>query len=249
MTGHIGSADRGWTTPPLGRNELAASRDQRTTVTELEAQPFQVAVELADPLNSSPADMPAIPYEPPVPDRLLRASISMLVRRLRRCRDIAVEQVINLVAEQLPLVDLPHLSEMTTGRGVMVVADVGHSMLPFLGDVDRLVDEIIHVAGSPNVEIIWIDDDTPLDQWAEAGPIIDAGRPIMLISALGAARAPGSTAESSLRWLGFADHASEADADVVGLVPHRLRAWPWRIACAIDLVAWDDLPQVGRGHA
>jgi len=246
--GPIGASGRGWTTPPPSRDELAVPQDRRTVVIELESQPFDVAVDLAEPLDSPPPGMPPIPYEPPVPDRLLRASMSMLVRRLRSSDELAVDEVIDLVAEQRPLVDLPRLDERTTQRGVTVVADVGHSMLPFLADVDRLVAEILHVVGSPNAEVWWVDDDTPLAEWAEAEPILGNSRPVLVISTLGAVRAPGSPPESCLRWLGFADHADGADADVVGLVPHRLRAWPRPIARAINLVAWDDLPQVGRGH-
>ena len=126
--GSSGLSERGWTTPPLSRDELVVAQDRRTVVTKLDPLPFEVAMEMADPLDSSPPTMPSIPYEPPVPDRLLRASISMLVRRLRRSNELAVDKIIDLVAEQRPLVDLPHLDEPTTQRGVTVVADVGHSM-------------------------------------------------------------------------------------------------------------------------
>jgi hypothetical protein len=193
--------------------------------------------------------MPSIGYEPPVPDRLLRASMSMLVRRKRSSDEIALDQLIDLVAEQRPLLDLPRVQEPSTRHGVTVIADVGESMLPFLADVGRFVAEIEQVVGSPNAAVRWIDDETPLADGTELEPILRADRPVLIISTLGAVRAPGSAPDSVLRWLDFAEHAKAADADVVGLVPHRLRAWPGSITEAIGIVAWDDLPQVGRGHA
>lgn len=237
----------GWTTSPLSDDTPSVLQDLRTVVTELEAQP--VDVDLADPLDSPPPVMPSIPYEPPVPERLLRTAMSMLLRRPRSSDEVAVDEVIDLVAKQRPLLDLPRVSEPSTQQGVTVVADIGRSMFPFLADVDRFVAEILDVVGSPNAEVWWVDDDTPLAEGAKAESILENGRPVLVISTLGAVRAPGSAPESCLRWLGFADHAGGASADVVGLVPHRLRAWPRPIARAINFVAWDDLPQVGRGHA
>lgn len=230
--------------------EVAIPRDRRTVVTELVPEPFGVNLEEAVPLDSPPPVMPSIPYQPPVPERMLRASLLTLLRRPRRSDELDLDKIIGRVAEQRPLSDLPRLDEQSTQWGVTVIADVGRGMLPYLADIDRLTAEIEHTVGSPNVEFRWVDDETahPGSPSTErVSPVTD--RPVLVISTLGAVQAPGSPPQVRLRWLEFADHAASAGADVVALVPHRLSSWPLQIAQAITLVAWEDLPLVGRGHA
>jgi hypothetical protein len=234
---------------PRGAEVGAIPRDRRTDVTELDAQPLSVDLEPTEPLDSPPAVMPSIPYQPPVPEPMLRASLLALLRRHRRSDDLDLAEIISRVAEQRPLTDLPRLDETTTQWGVTVIADAGRSMLPYLADLECFTAEIEHVVGSPNADIRWVDDHT-----AHPGSLgtprasLTPGRSVLVISTLGAVQAPSSHPQVRLRWLDFADHAARVGADVIALVPHRLTSWPRQITDAITRVVWEDLPLVGRGH-
>ncbi|HEX8081232.1 MAG TPA: hypothetical protein VF557_13565 [Jatrophihabitans sp.] len=238
-----------WATLPPGYDDLPMAQDQRTFVEALSDLPVDVFGSTAAPLAPITSLTAAVPYEPPIPATLLRAAMTMLVRRDHRSDDIDLDQVIESIAEQQPLVTLPRVVEPSTQRGVAIVADVGASMLPYLADVRAFVGEVEHVVGESNTTVEWVDHDQhgPHDA-VDPEELFASGRPVLVISTLGAARAPGSSAIGRLRWLEFAEAARQHDADVLALVPHRLRSWPDDLARAIRLVAWDDLPRVGRGR-
>ena len=90
-----------------------------------------------------------MPYEPIVPLHQLRAAMTMIIQRPRRSVQLDIEAAIELIAEQRPLDQLPRLIEQTLDGGVTIIADVGPEMLPYLDDVDHLVQAARHVAGRP----------------------------------------------------------------------------------------------------
>ncbi len=120
------------------------------------------------------------------------------------------------------------------------MADIGPSMAPYLGDVDRFVAEVMHVVGSPNVTVTWWDGRSELEIHSET--------PILVISTLGAVQGFGSSAHDHADWHAFADLAVSTEADVVALVPHQKSDWPDTLTKAMRIVAWDDLSLVGRGR-
>jgi hypothetical protein len=189
----------------------------------------------------------AVRYKPPIVETQLRAAVATLVQRQRRSNRVDVPAAVELIAQQRPLGSVPRLNESTTARGAVVVADVGRTMMPYLDDVDRFVAELQHVVGSPNATVAWWDGkEYYVGDCGRAVPM-PSDTPIVVISTLGAVR-PSGAASDRAHWLEFADSAERAGADVVALVPHRLPQWPAGIAGAMRIVAWDDLPLVGRGR-
>ena len=174
---------------------------------------------------------------------MLRAALVRLVRGERASTALDLEAAVAWVAEGRPLTDLPQSTEPTTHRGATVIADVGGAMLPYLADVSMFVGEVSHAVGEPNTSVRWVDDST----WV-APETFELGRPVLVVSTLGAVRPRGEPAALRQRWLEFAEQVELVEADVVALVPHRLRGWPEPIARAMRLVTWDDLADVGRGH-
>jgi antitoxin (DNA-binding transcriptional repressor) of toxin-antitoxin stability system len=236
------------TTSPLQDDELRVLRDQRTVAEELSDEPVEpVAFEEPplEPLDPTVAARPSVPYEPPIPANQLRAALTMLVRRARVSDKVDVEAAIALFAEQRPFVELPRHVEQSTSRGATVVADVGPGMLPYLGDVARLVAEIGQIVGEPQLTVQWVEEIASGDNHVL---LAEPGRPVVVVSTFGAARPPTELPGTRERWFAFADTAWEAEADVVALVPYRGRHWPRRLDRAMRFVAWDDLADVGRGH-
>ena len=90
----------------------------------------------------------SVPYEPIVPLQQLRAAMTMIIRRPRRSVQLDVEAAIELIAEQRPLDQLPRLIEQTVDGGVMIIADIGPEMLPYLDDVSHLVQAAEQVVGA-----------------------------------------------------------------------------------------------------
>jgi len=140
---------------------------------------------------------------------------------------------------------VPCLNAPSTQHGVTVIADVSSGMMPYLADVDHLLEEIEHVAGVGNTAVIWIgDEDTPPDPQH-----MPAQRtPVLVLSTLGMGQQPELGMTTRRRWLEFAAIAKRDDLDVLALVPHRSPNWPDLISAAIRLVAWDDLARAGRGR-
>jgi hypothetical protein len=240
------SAPAEWQLPPLSPAQLEVAADLRTHVEELEAQPFDMLVDNAEPLVG-PLTPTTIAYEPPIVETQLRAAIAALIKSKRRSNRIDMAKVVELIADQKPLTHLPFVDELTTRMGAIVVADAGQAMMPYLADVERFVTEVEHVVGSPNVAVVWADDDDAQPPGVPAGFGFETDRPVLVISTLGAVRIPGSTSSMRIRWLAFAESVEEAGANVVAIVPHRIVAWPDPIARAMRIVGWDDLAKVGRG--
>lgn len=242
------AADAEWTISGAASAELEIPQDRRTIVEALPAQPVDPFIEVAAPLQAPPTTDPPVPYQPPIVETRMRAAISALVQRVRRSRRIDIDRAVTLVAEQRPLGSVPRLAERTTQRGAVVVADVGPSMTPYLADVERFIDEVEHVVGSPNVTITsWDGDAVELRDGTRQLPM-PPETPILIVSTLGAVRSPGASSTETSKWLAFADLASSVGADVVALVPHRLPAWPDALTHAMRIVAWDDLSLAGRGR-
>ena len=238
-----------WTMPPMGKDELRTPPDRQTIAEELEDEPVElielIEFELEPPLDPAPSEQPSVPYEPPIPANQLRAALTMLVRRPRFSDDIDLEAAVALVAEQRPFVRLPQLIEQSTAQGATVVADVGAGMLPYLDDVARLVAEVGQIVGESQLDVEWVGDDASA---SDRVPGIQAGRPVVVLSTLGAVQPPGALPTAQARWLAFAGTAWEAGADIVALVPHRRLRWSGGLDRLIRLVPWDDLADVGRGR-
>jgi hypothetical protein len=128
--------------------------------------------------------------------------------------------------------------EASTSAGAVVVADVGGGMLPYLGDVARLVSEVRQVVGAPRVVAVRLTDRDPL-------PELAADRPALLISSLGET-GPAGEPEPADRWAAV-HRAAEDGADVTVLVPHR-RVRDALAGGPVRVIAWDDLAAVGRGR-
>jgi len=225
----------------------APAPDRRTVIEELDPEPFDVPIGSEEPLDPPHAGLGAVPYEPPVEAPLLRAAISMLVRRARPSDEVDLELIIDLVAEQRPMVTLPRTVDLSTAHGVTVIADVSAAMLPYLDDVATLVAEVEHVVGASQVDVEWASDRPPstMAKWPLSR---DGGRPVLVVSVLGAARPPAATTGSPSQWQQFLSAAQSVGSDVTLLVPHREQQILAKLRKAARTVSWDSLADIGRGR-
>jgi hypothetical protein len=224
----------GHSIPAAGRVGL------RTVVEALPPDPVApITFEQAEPLVPGAPGGGSLPYEPIVPLHQLRAAMTMIIRRPRRSVQPDIEAAVELIAEQRPLDHLPRQVEQTVDGGVTIIADVGPEMLPYLEDVNHLVQAAEHVAGTPRTAVLWIEDCGDL-------PPLETGPPIMIISTFGAARSPASPPGAAARWRELARRLINSETDATAVVPHRrTRGASGRMRS----VTWDDLAEVGRGRA
>lgn len=207
----------------------------------LPAEPVgPIAYAHAEPLAPGPPGSGTVAYEPIVPLHQIRPALAMIIRRLRRSVEVDVETAVEVMAEQRPLDNLPRLLEHTLDRGITIIADVGPEMLPYLEDVEHLIGATQLVAGALATRVVWVEDSDDV-------PALDTDRPIMIISTLGAARAPMSPPGTAVRWREWARAMTEAEADLTALVPYRRLRWS-DDDISVRFVAWDDLAEVGRGR-
>jgi hypothetical protein len=232
--------------PPPVPDELTALHDSTTVIDPLPDEPVGLdALMLGEALEPSGPGLPAVPYEPPIPSSQLRAAFLMLLGRDRPSDDVDVDAAVDIVAEQRPLTRPPTLVERSVHRGATVLADVGPAMLPYLEDVAHLVREVAYVVGEAAVDLHWVEDGFLRDRLESD---LQPGRPVLILSTLGAVRPPGAAPAAQDRWLSLASLAAQAGAAVVAAVPHQGHQWPSAVRSAMRVVAWEDLSQVGRGR-
>jgi hypothetical protein len=165
----------------------------------------------------------------------------MLLSEPRASRRPDVDALIATVAACRPIREVPHVVEPSLSRGADVVADVGPCMLPYRADVIHLVEQIRRIVGAPNVGVTWLSD--PRDP-----PVPPGDRPVLVISALGRTASPVAAPGTRRRWSRFLERLLADGRDVVAAVPHRATADDLA-AAGMHAVAWDDLPNAGRGRA
>jgi hypothetical protein len=214
----------------------------RTVVEPLPATAVGVVTDDGDPpLDLPSGDLPTVPYEPPVPDHRLRPAISTLLSQPRASLRPDVHALVAIVTSCRPIRELPREVEPSLSRGTDVVADVGPGMLPYRADVTHLVEQVRQVVGAPNVRVTWLS-----DAGERTAPPGD--RPVLVISALGRMAAPSAAPGGRRRWRRLVERLVAEGRDVVVAVPHRATADDLS-AAGVHAVAWDDLPDAGRGRA
>ncbi|GAB6902732.1 hypothetical protein [Kineosporia succinea] len=191
---------------------------------EIASDPAPVQIDVPETiLRAHDQPTPELPYEPPLSPSRIRPAVTALLARPRRSTRPDLPRLIRAVARCSPLRCIPYEHERSLSQGVTVVADIGPAMIPYLADVDFLLEQIQNTVGMSSTAVRWIDDDpVPLELPRE--------RPVLVITSLGTRR--------KARWL------RALPAEVVALVPQRGMGLPG----AALTVAWDDLPKVVRRH-
>jgi hypothetical protein len=222
------------------------SRRRRTTMTILNAdESFGLESSTDGPLVVSfGSGLPTLPYRPPIPHMQLRVALASLIRRPRRGHRPDQAALVRTVAERRPVHDLPKEPEESLIGGVVVLADVGELMAPYLADVAHLVEQVRHVVGASNTLVYRLRDNVL--GWLESNiSIVRSARPVVLISVLGRLDAAPISA-NDFDWADVPNMLAANGIDTIALVPHRSTSGQKLVRSRI--VAWDDLPVAGRGR-
>jgi hypothetical protein len=241
--------------PPQPRPEPTTRPDRRSPdrtgtarldVLGSERPPAVRLTESPGPSWAFTAQRPVL-YRPPVPDRLVRAAIGALAGRRRSTLRPDLPALVGIAARGRPVTAVPTTAEASLSAGVLVFADLGQEMEPYLRDVHYFVSRIRGVAGAAATRVVWLGDldDAGPDR---ADPLQEPlDRPALVVSALGRPRTPAADPRSRQRWARLLDRLDGSPHGYAVLTPRRSTARDL-LAAGRRAVAWDDLSTAGRGH-
>ena len=224
--------------PALAAPEAVPSRMRITSTGDSPAPHAFLAGTLAlgPPSEGRELPVPAPLFHP----RWERALVSAAAASPERTGAVDVAKVVRRLARVEPVDVLPRRVRASLRLGAHVLIDVGNGMVPFVGDRHRLVETLRRVVGAdrtPVLRFVGTPDTAgrgPRDRWARFEPT--PGRPVILISDLGAAPSPDRA--STARWVAFANRMREAGCRVVAFSPYPARRVP-ALAGRMLVVFWD----------
>lgn len=200
------------------------------------------------PLESSASEDEAQP-PPLVPllvARWTRAILSAALATSSEFGPVDVDRVVETLANGDSLTEFPMLSSPTLSRGVQLLIDRSHAMLPFIGDQTLLHKEILRVVGKDRVTTLRFvgcpargAGAGPQMNWSRYEPPMQ-GTPIMLLTDLGIGRPSLSDERAGVaEWLEFALSVEKARCPMVAFVPYAESRWPQVLARHMTIIKWD----------
>jgi hypothetical protein len=202
-------------------------------VLEVASDPIAPISEPATTLTVPAEDVAELAYRPPLPPAQVRPAVTGLLGRPRRSNRPDLAALVRTAALGRPVDRIPYETESSLSEGVMIVADIGPSMVPYFDDVDFFVEQLQRTVGRTRSPIVWCDKDAESADLKSAD--LESHRPVVVISSLGQ-----PSVGSRQRWR---HRLTSFRGDLVALVPHRGLALP-----GVRVVAWDDLAGAGRGR-
>lgn len=232
--------------------------DLRVEVSD-DRSPVRVAVPgVPEAFDERPEqDAPLPPFRPLLTQRWTRAIVTKMLSAEVESGAADVPKLIEMIADNRPLSDIPRLREPTLSRGVQVLIDAGPGLAPYARDQERLLEQISDIVGRDRVEA-WEFVGTPLRYTlpleaddADGGGQVkgykppSAGTPVLLLTDLGIASPPfrGDVAAAD-EWLTFIGHVRRAGCPLLALVPYREERWPRHFDGLCRIVRWDQQTSV-----
>jgi hypothetical protein len=164
--------------------------------------------------------------------------------------EIDVEAVVETLARQRPLTDLPRVHRLSVDTGVQVLVDIGESMQPFLLDETEFVAELARLAGR-RIQVGFFADDPR----AGVGPtrrraswrryrLPPTGEPVIVLSDLGFGTPRREAAARA--WWTLSRQVRKRGGGVVVFAPLKRRRVPGHLRRSLELVVWDRATTLSR---
>lgn len=227
---------------PVSENRLLASRLEHTR-TEQPAPSIYVP-----PLEASGSESEAqpLPLEPLFFPRWMRGILSAGLATNSEIGEVDVNRVVKILASGKSVEELPLLSSPTLTRGVQLLIDRSHGMMPFIRDQIRLHEEILDVVGSDRVKTLRFvgcptrgAGDGPKDKWSTYSPPL-TGAPVLLLTDLGIGKPSLSDERAGVNeWLEFAHLVRKAKCPLIAFVPYDESRWPPALKNHMSIIQWD----------
>jgi hypothetical protein len=190
----------------------------------------------------------AVPFSTPQFQSLLepqweRSVLKGLASRLRPSSLVDAELVIEAVANNQPLLRLPHKTTFEMGSPVELLIDTDETMMPFTDDCYRLEAMMAETTGRDLLRILRFREQP--NAGAGEGPVFDwtpwqlpaPGTHIIVVSNFGAL--PWRPGYTRRQWLAFAKQVEDGNCSLCTLMPIAPRYLSHDLRSAMKVVHWD----------
>lgn len=214
-----------------------------------------------------PADFLAKPEAQPVLMPLLnprwaRGVLSGALATLSEDGPVDVARLVQTLAKAMPLRHIPRSPRPTLSRGVQLLVDTSHGMLPYEGDKPWLIKQVQDVVGEDRVQVLYFAGCPSRGVRVEASlkqsrlEFLTPGTVMLLLTDLGIGRPLFSDDSAGVKeWCDFATAVKAAGCHLVVFVPYAESRWPPRLKRLMYIVQWDRKTTagmvkhiVGSGH-
>ncbi|MEU2742192.1 hypothetical protein ABZ656_44595 [Streptomyces sp. NPDC007095] len=203
--------------------------------------------------DQQPAAHPA-PYEPLLPPSSEAATLHAVLSRIVFEGPVDLERLLDLVAENAFVTELPRRPVRTLRFGVQLLVDLGEGMQPFLRDEMEILERVAAIAGRHSCEVRYFTD-CPLHRCGEgAGWTWKPYRPpasgakVLVLSDFGQHGNSGGSAAYRLRrdWEAAVDLMRRngcLPAALAPMPPDRFPAW---LTSLMPVLSWDRTTTTAR---
>jgi hypothetical protein len=159
--------------------------------------------------------------------------------------EVAILEVVDLLARGQPLEKLPREKIQTLSQGCHILVDYGIGMQPFTRDTEQLITSINKVAGEEHTQVFTFVDSPLNGVLTKDMEDIDYEPPgndasVLAITDFGAGSPRGLDWETRLQdWLILASRVYKTNSSFVVLNPYISKRWPPQLIEELQIVYWD----------
>lgn len=199
---------------------------------------------------------PPLPLEPLFQPGWARALLSGALATLGADGPLDLPQLIEWIAQGLPVQRLPMLQQPTLVLGVQLLLDRSDAMIPFHRDQSWLVRQLRQTVGKERVAVLHFSGSPrrgaglgPRHDWEPYMPPGD-GAPVLAVTDLGVGQPlAADTFVDESEWLLFADDLVRAGSPLVILTPYPPRRWPPALARRLLILHWERTTTISHVHS
>jgi len=213
------------------------------------AQPFPWVVTHPFPPVTSESDERPPVLVPLIRPLWSRAIVSSALATTTAEGEIDMQRVIDLLARQIAIEDIPRLAVPTLRRGAQLLIQTGPAMVPFSRDQEHFLGVVRPVAGRERTEVFDFAGVPTRGVFSADGslrPYVPPLRrkPVVLLTDLGIGR--GGDIVTSSEWLEFGQVVRRAGCPLIAFVPYPPVRWPRELGRAMTIIQWDRMTTVSR---
>lgn len=188
----------------------------------------------------------ALPFQPLLDDRWSRAIISGAIALLHAGGDIDLNAVVDLIARDRALDEVPQANIPTMARGINLLIDLAGGMEPFARDQADLARRMVGVAGRERTRLMYFAGCPQRcaggrfrDDWTQYVPPV-AGTPVIAISDLGAADPPPPVERAhEAEWIEFGARLRRSGCPLLAFVPYNPERVSPAVRAVVKVIPWD----------
>lgn len=236
--------------PPVPETITTSANDILEVDLQIDKAPLNPLSPNSDSLSQHNSNLlldstiPALPRLSLFPQAKARALVSATVTRKIPGFDLDVPKLIQSLARQKPLTELPVLPRFTVRIGCQLLLDFSEALMPWWEDMQTLIPQFQQVLSEALCPVYEFSQN-PLDamRWTETAEISwqpISEKPVLIASDLGVTQAPiGQRIRPGRNeWLNFIDRCQQQNSPVIILFPLHPQRCPYGLDKLTTLIHW-----------